>query len=92
MSRLLSQSLEIENGEREAMVRCRGCRHRLCVAREAWKAHAALQERPLKQIAAIYTTAQQLMLREFCCPSCGALLDTEIALPDDPFLEDMIDL
>jgi acetone carboxylase gamma subunit len=30
------------------------------------------------------------MLRQFCCPACGALLDTETALPGDPFLDDVV--
>jgi acetone carboxylase gamma subunit len=30
------------------------------------------------------------MLRRFSCPDCGALLDTEIALADDPFLDDIL--
>ena len=41
-------------------------------------------------MAAIYTTDERLLLREFACPGCGGLLDTEIALPGDPFLEDSL--
>ena len=26
----------------------------------------------------------------FACPQCGHLLDTETALPEDPFLEDVV--
>ena len=32
----------------------------------------------------------RVVLRRFCCPRCGHLLDTETALPDDPFLEDLV--
>lgn len=31
-----------------------------------------------------------LLLRQFSCPSCGGLLDSEVALPDDPFLYDLV--
>jgi len=31
-----------------------------------------------------------VVLRRFCCPKCGHLLDTETALPEDPFLEDIV--
>jgi acetone carboxylase gamma subunit len=32
----------------------------------------------------------RVVLRLFACPHCGHLLDTETALPDDPFLEDVV--
>lgn len=32
----------------------------------------------------------QLELRQFSCPACAALLDTEVALPEDPFLYDVV--
>ena len=32
---------------------------------------------------------ERVVLRLFSCPGCGALLDTETALPEDPFLEDL---
>jgi acetone carboxylase gamma subunit len=32
----------------------------------------------------------RVVLRRFSCPRCGHLLDTETALPDDPFLEDLV--
>jgi acetone carboxylase gamma subunit len=30
------------------------------------------------------------VIRRFSCPSCGALLDSETALPGEPFLEDVV--
>lgn len=33
---------------------------------------------------------KQLELRRFSCPSCAALLDTEVGLPEDPFLYDVV--
>jgi acetone carboxylase gamma subunit len=32
----------------------------------------------------------QLVLRKFACPSCGSLLDSEVALPEDPYLYDVV--
>lgn len=32
----------------------------------------------------------RVALRRFACPQCGHLLDTETALPEDPFLEDIV--
>ena len=33
---------------------------------------------------------EQLEVRHFSCPSCAALLDTEVGLPEDPFLYDEV--
>jgi acetone carboxylase gamma subunit len=37
-----------------------------------------------------YTGARDAMLRQFGCPACGALLDSEMALPGEPFLDDIV--
>ena len=37
-----------------------------------------------------YAAGEQVLLRRFFCPGCGALLDTETALPGDPFLNDIV--
>jgi N-methylhydantoinase B len=91
-ARPLSPFRGIDRHEACASARCRSCGHPLCAAGGPWKAQAALQERPLSRIAAVYTTAERVVLREFCCPCCAALLDAEIALPEDPFLDDTVDL
>ncbi|SED91557.1 hypothetical protein SAMN05443249_5898 [Beijerinckia sp. 28-YEA-48] len=31
-----------------------------------------------------------VMIRQFSCKQCGALLDTEVALSGDPFLNDRL--
>jgi acetone carboxylase gamma subunit len=38
------------------------------------------------------TAQADVVLRKFGCPSCGALLDTETAMPEDPFLDDVLDV
>jgi acetone carboxylase gamma subunit len=90
MSRLLSQRIELRDGDRGARFHCRPCGHDLGPASRPWKPAAALRERPLRDAATVYTSNENLMLREFACPGCGALLDTEIALPGDPFLDDTL--
>jgi acetone carboxylase gamma subunit len=37
-----------------------------------------------------YTGEPASMLRQFGCPGCGALLDSEMALPGEPFLDDIV--
>ncbi len=90
MSRLLSQRVQVRDGEQGATAHCRDCGHDLGPVARPWKHAAALRERPLRETAAIYTTHERLLLREFACPGCGGLLDTEIALPGDPFLDDTL--
>lgn len=44
----------------------------------------------MRDMGGPYTAGEQVMVRSFTCPQCGTLLDTEIALAEDPFLEDII--
>ena len=37
-----------------------------------------------------YSGGERVVLRRFACPACGALLDSETALPEDPFLDDVL--
>lgn len=69
---------------------CAACGHVIGPAGEPWKPLAALRERPLKDLGEAYPTRDDFMLREFSCPECGALLDSETAVAGDPFLDDVI--
>jgi acetone carboxylase gamma subunit len=71
---------------------CRACDHDLCAADGVWKDHAVLDERPLAEAggAAFETDGGDVLLRRFCCPSCGAALDAETALLGEPFLIDRV--
>ncbi len=72
-------------------VRCAGCEHRLGGAGEPWKPGAHVEEGPMRGAAGeSYAAGEQVLLRRFFCPGCGALLDTETALPGDPFLNDIV--
>ena len=57
---------------------------------ENWKEQASLSEQPMQNLGQPYSTDQQVMLRSFSCPGCGVLLDTETAIPGDPFLFDKL--
>lgn len=87
MSRRLSATLEIEAGN----IRCRKCAHELGPNGRPWKPAAALKETPMRGAAGIpYSGGEKVLLRRFSCPGCGALLDTETAMPGDPFLDDVL--
>lgn len=87
MSRRLSEGLVLAAGR----INCRACGHDLGPAGKPWKAAARLIERPMTGAGgAAYSAGAAVRLRQFCCPGCGALLDTETALAGDPFLDDVV--
>lgn len=82
----ISESLVIAKGK----TACGSCGHELAKAGTPWKQHAALKTQPVRSLpGAASAIDERVMLRLFSCPGCGALLDTETALPEDPFLEDL---
>jgi N-methylhydantoinase B len=71
-------------------VACADCGERLSRDGAPWKSRAALHERTFAEIMPTYATGADLVLREFCCPRCGALLDSETALRGEPWLLDRL--
>jgi acetone carboxylase gamma subunit len=51
--------------------------------RENWKLAAVEQSEPLTALSPLMTS-RSFVLRRYSCPACGALLDAEMTLPDDP--------
>ncbi|MFA7282688.1 MAG: acetone carboxylase subunit gamma [Sterolibacterium sp.] len=88
MSRqIISATLAIENGN----IVCIDCGRALVEAGQSWKRHAALTSTPIKDLpGAASAVDAKVVLRYFACPGCGSLLDTETALPEDPFLDDVV--
>ena len=89
----LSATLEARLIDGEPQVVCIACSNPLGPAKSPWKPAAILNETPMKGAGGeAYTAGEQVLLRRFHCPECGALLDTETALPDDPFLNDEVEI
>ena len=87
MSRRFSTTLESDEGE----IRCRKCAHALGPGGAPWKRNAAMTEIPMRGAARVpYSGGERILLRRFASPGCGALLDSETALPEDPFLDDVL--
>ena len=88
MSRqMISAALAIENGK----IACADCGRALGEAGQPWKRHAALTITPIKDLPGAASAVDvRVVLRYFACPGCGSLLDTETALPEDPFLDDVV--
>ena len=87
MRKRVSESLFVEAGR----ICCAACSYRLAPANGGWKDKAVLSTIPVKALPGAGTNVEpRVVLRRFCCPQCGQLLDTETALPEDPFLEDVV--
>jgi N-methylhydantoinase B len=73
---------------------CSKCAHEICPATENYKLHCAMTERPLKTVnphlldPKIYVD-DKIVFRSYACPSCGLLIQTELARPTDPPLWDI---
>ncbi len=70
---------------------CARCSHALAAVGTTWKSKAALTTVPLTSMPGAGSAVEaRVVLRRFACPGCGSLLDTETAMPDDPFLDDVV--
>jgi acetone carboxylase gamma subunit len=75
----------------EGHICCRSCKTPIAAVTESWKARAALNVVAVAHLpGAGLGVDQDVVIRQFSCRACGALLDSETALPGDPFLEDVV--
>jgi acetone carboxylase gamma subunit len=83
----ISPSLRAKNGK----ICCAACDHALAPAGTSWKRQAKLSTIPVKDMpGASIGLDTRVVVRRFSCPQCLRLLDSETALPEDPFLEDIV--
>jgi acetone carboxylase gamma subunit len=91
MSTAISATLETRKAAAGETICCRDCGYSLAPAGQSWKRSALVHEmstEPLGDAADAGEAAT--ILRLFVCPDCGGLLDSETALPGEPFLEDTV--
>jgi acetone carboxylase gamma subunit len=87
MNRRISETLEFRGAE----ICCGKCGQALAPAGTSWKPFAVLSAMPVGQLPGASSAVHpDVVFRQFCCPGCGTLLDCETALPDDPFLDDIV--
>jgi acetone carboxylase gamma subunit len=87
MKKRVSASLFANDGQ----ICCASCSAPLAPANASWKKKAALSTVPVRALPGAGSNVEsRVVLRRFSCPRCGHLLDTETALPVDPFLEDLV--
>ena len=70
---------------------CSRCNFKLVERGSPWKSFAKLEVKDfIKVPGSTESVNLAVILRQFLCPGCSALLDTETALPEDPFLDDVL--
>lgn len=82
---------ETENGSR--VIRCTRCGYDLCPATENHKLHALLHEGPVQEagphVNPYHLGGDKFVFRQFYCPNCLTLINTEVALRGEPILWDV---
>ena len=85
--------LEVSADDGAPVIKCCACGHALGPAGESYKRFAAERRRPLSVVGVEYVAAERqddpFELREYYCPSCAVLLDTDVARRSDPVLDDV---
>ena len=92
MSHPISPKLAIRSIAGSEMICCTGCGHALAPSGQPWKQSSIVSEMSTDKLVCEVTTGSpaETILRLFVCGVCGALLDTETALLNEPFLDDIV--
>jgi acetone carboxylase gamma subunit len=90
----ISEYIELDIDART--VSCTECGEVICDASENYKEHTALYERPIDEANTAFLPPTEVLpgasdidLRQFCCPNCATLLDTQVAPSDAEILHDI---
>lgn len=81
----LGEHVAVLEGADGAYAACGSCEAVLAPV-EGWKERTAVTGRPVSAAGLYRDCPEDLQLREFACPACGRLLDTELAFEGDPYL------
>lgn len=71
-------------------LRCEDCKTPITRMDPLWKDEVAQVTRPVSHAGIHRVTPEAVVLREYCCPSCGCRLDAEVAFADHPPLRTMV--
>ncbi|HZQ07792.1 MAG TPA: acetone carboxylase subunit gamma [Anaerolineae bacterium] len=90
----LNEFLQIaETAHGQKVIRCTRCGYDLCTATENHKLHALLHEGPVQEagphVNPYHLGGDKFVFRQFYCPNCLALINTEVALRGEPILWDV---
>jgi N-methylhydantoinase B len=89
-ARRIAEGLLLADG----LIACSKCNREICRATDNYKSHCVMTERPVSATnpyvldPKIYVD-DKMVFRSYACPSCGLLIQIEIARPTDPPLWDI---
>jgi N-methylhydantoinase B/oxoprolinase/acetone carboxylase alpha subunit len=84
--------LAIYQSAQGPVYRCESCRHVLGQATDDLRQLLLLNEQPIGELAPVnaQVARPQVVVRQYCCPSCGTLLSADVPLKSyDPWMPDM---
>ncbi|WP_276259053.1 hydantoinase B/oxoprolinase family protein [Haloglomus litoreum] len=88
----LGEALAVVAAGDDHYVACDRCGTVLSAMDEGWKDAVAVRARPVADAGQYHASDDAFRLREFACPACATLLDTEVAREEDPFLRQRLSL
>jgi N-methylhydantoinase B len=71
-------------------VQCTWCGHRVSGPHQHWKDRAVVRHAPTSAAGRFRESVAGVVLRQFYCPRCATLLETEVTLEQDPPLYDEV--
>lgn len=86
----LGEYLQQQGEGANAWVQCTWCGARIAAATERWKDRAVRREQPTAAAGPMREATAGMVLRQYHCPQCATLLDTEVTLAQDPPLYDEV--
>lgn len=93
MSQRISPNLTYHRTASGSDICCSACGHVVAPAGadQHWKDLAVFSSRRVRDLPGWPEVVHpDMVLREFSCGGCGALLDSEMSLKEDPFLYDTV--
>ena len=90
-SSALNAYLSVHADGHDTICRCEVCDAELGKIVSGYKDVAHERRRPVSDLGVRVSGAdEEFEVREYSCPSCGVLLDVEVAKIDDPILQDSV--
>lgn len=83
----LGANLTVVRTDEHRYTACEACETVLAPVADNWKDVVAVSEGPVTDAGPHRQSQEEFRLRQFSCPSCKTLLDTEVALAHEPYLE-----
>ena len=75
----LQENLEVSTDANGSQIRCSKCSHVYCQVGDDWRRVARVRHFPPTKAGPLMKDfMERLLLEQFYCPSCGALLETRM--------------